>query len=219
MAGCRVAPARAAFPERARPPGRKRRLWQVERPRADLSGCSGRLAEVYERCSRSCILLKTVPPSRRSRSKRKREGRRRGERAGPSPPVAAPAGRPPRRGPPRPSLGPRTLAALPLAKDEPRGRDAPLSTRTRRTRSVAHVHVARAARESPAASLNRTAGQSGHSARSRCAHASKENVTHTQRGISPSHGGGGKGVERAGSVGTVAPAAHPQKHGRPHTAQ
>lgn len=46
MAGCRVAPARAAFPERARPPGRKRRLWQVERPRADLSGCSRRLVEV-----------------------------------------------------------------------------------------------------------------------------------------------------------------------------
>lgn len=217
MAGCRVAPARAAFPERARPPGRKRRLWQVERPRADLSGCSRRLAEVYERCSRSCILLKTVPPSRRSRSKWKREGRRRGERAGSSSVAAGPS--PPRRGPPRPSLGPRTLAALPLAKDEPRGRDAPLSTRTRRTRSVAHVHVARAARESPAASLNRTAGQSGHSARSRCAHASKENVTHTQRGSKPKPRWGGKGVERAGSVGTVAPAAHPQKHGRPHTAQ
>lgn len=204
MAGCRVAPARAAFPERARPPGRKRRLWQVERPRADLSGCSRRLAEVYERCSRSCILLKTVPPSRRSRSKRKREGRRRGERAGSS----SVRCRPPRRGPPRPSLGPRTLAALPLARDEPRSRDAPLSTRTRS-----------AARESPAASLNRTAGQSGHSARSRCAHASKENVTHTQRGSKPKPRWGGKGVERAGSVGTVAPAAHPQKHGRPHTAQ
>lgn len=215
MAGCRVAPARAAFPERARPPGRKRRLWQVGRPRADLSGCSRRLAEVYERCSRSCILLKTVPPSRRSRSKWKREGRRRGERAGSSSVAAPPAGLP-GAGLPGPPSGPRTLAALPLAKDEPRSRDAPLSTRTR---SVAHVHVARAARESPAASLNRTAGQSGHSARSRCAHASKENVTHTQRGSKPKPRWGGKGVERAGSVGTVAPAAHPQKHGRPHTAQ
>lgn len=208
MAGCRVAPARAAFPERARPPGRKRRPWQVERPRADLSGCSRRLAEVYERCSRSCILLKTVPPSRRSRSKWKREGRRRGERAGSSSVAAGPS--PPAAGLPGPPSG--------LAHS-PRSGDAPLSTRTRRTRSVAHVHVARAARESPAASLNRTAGQSGHSARSRCAHASKENVTHTQRGSKPKPRWGGKGVERAGSVGTVAPAAHPQKHGRPHTAQ
>lgn len=114
----------------------------------------------------------------------------------------------PAAGLPGPPSGLAALAALPLAKDEPRSRDAPLSTRTR---SVA--------RESPAASLNRTAGQSGHSARSRCAHASKENVTHTQRGSKPKPRWGGKGVERAGSVGTVAPAAHPQKHGRPHTAQ
>lgn len=205
MAGCRVAPARAAFPERARPPGRKRRLWQVERPRADLSGCSRRLAEVYERCSRSCILLKTVPPSRRSRSKRKREGRRRGERAGSS----SVRRLPPRRGPPRPSLGPRTLAALPLAKDEPRSGDAPLSTRTRRTRSVAHVHVARAARESPAASLNRTAGQSGHSARSRCAHASEENVTHTQRGSKPKPRWGGQGGGKSGQRGDGGPGCPP----------
>lgn len=129
--------------------------------------------------------------------------------------LRAPPASPPRASPALPR-GLAALAALPLAKDEPRSRDAPLSTRTR---SAAHVHVARAARESPAASLTRTAGQSGHSARSRCAHASKENVTHTQRGSKPKPRWGGKGVERAGSVGTVAPAAHPQKHGRPHTAQ